>query len=60
MALKLPRKHSMPPDMNEAILIAETGFTMEQLDEIPEPVLERLLIYKGVKRVLEYGGEYEV
>ena len=50
----------MPPDMNEAILIAETGFTMEQLDEIPEPVLERLLIYKGVKRVLEYGGEYEV
>ena len=33
---------------------------MEQLEEMSEPVLERLLIYKGVKRVLEYGGAYEV
>ena len=57
--MKLPKKHSIPPEMNEAILIAETGFTLAELDEIPEPVLERLLLYKGVRNVLEYGGTYE-
>lgn len=58
MALKMPHKHLLPSEMTEAILVAETGFTPAELTDIPEPVLERLLIYRGVKNVLEYGGEY--
>ena len=57
--MKLPRKHDMPSEMNEAMLIAETGFTPDELSAMPEPVLARLLIYKGVKAVLEYGGSYD-
>jgi len=57
--MKLPRRHGIPSEMNEAILVAETGFTPDELSAIPEPVLARLLLYKGVKNVLEYGGSYD-
>lgn len=57
--MKLPKRHAVPPEMNEAILIAETGFTLSELDEIPQRDLERLILYKGVKNIIEYGGTFE-
>jgi hypothetical protein len=44
--------------MDEAMLVAETGFTPDELDAMPQPLLELLLIYKGVKAVTVNGGTY--
>lgn len=40
------------------MLIVETGFTPSELDEIPQALLERIIIYKCVKSVVVNGGTY--
>ena len=44
--------------MDEAMLVIETGFTPAELDEMPQALIERMLIYKGVKNVTVNGGTY--
>ena len=56
--MKLPHKHLAPSMMEEAILVVELGLTPDELDEIPESLLERICIYKGVKNVMINGGTY--
>lgn len=41
------------------MLITEIGFPPEVLDKMPQPLIERLLIYKGVKNVAMYGGNWQ-
>ena len=53
-----PARYLAPPMMDEAMLVVETGFTPIQLDEIPEALIQRMLIYTGVKQVTLYGGNY--
>jgi hypothetical protein len=44
--------------MNEAILIAELGFSPSVLDDMSEDLIQRILIYRGVKNVMLNGGSY--
>ena len=48
----------MPPEMEEPMLLVETGWSPEALGEMPQAVIENVLIYKNVKYVAENGGEY--
>jgi hypothetical protein len=45
--------------MEEAIIVAETGFPPEVLDRMGQGTIDRLLIYLGVKAVAENGGEWQ-
>ena len=45
--------------MEEAMLITEIGFPPQVIDEMGQPLIERLLIYKGVKNVTQNGGTWE-
>lgn len=45
--------------MEEAILVAETGFPPEVLDRMDQGIIDRLLIYRGVKGVAENGGDWQ-
>jgi len=49
----------LPPELEEAMLVIETGFPPQVIDEWPQPLIERLLIYKGVKNVARFGGEWQ-
>jgi hypothetical protein len=42
--------------MNDAILLVETGWSPEQLDNASEAQINRFLIYKSVKCVSQNGG----
>jgi len=59
LALKLPQKFAVPHDYKEAILVMELGFPPDVLDSIPEPLLEKMLVYRNVKNVAQFGGSYD-
>ena len=46
--------------MDEAILLVETGWTQEQLDNAPESLLNNMMVYKGIKNVMQNGGEMKL
>ena len=56
LSMKLPRTHQMPEGMNEAMLVIETGFSPDILDEMPQGLIERMLLYKNVRNAAQYGG----
>lgn len=47
----------MPPDMLDAHLLFETGWSPDELDNVSEERLARFVIYKNVRFVHENGGE---
>ena len=49
----------MPAEMREAILVVETGFSPEELDSFPQPVLERMMLYKEIKSIIAGGGTFD-
>jgi hypothetical protein len=49
----------MPVDMQEAILVVETGFSPDQLDTFPQATLERILLYKEIKNITMTGGAFD-
>ncbi len=46
----------MPPDMMDAHLLFETGWSPDVLDSVSEERLAFFLIYKNVRFVIENGG----
>ncbi len=57
--MKQPKRYLPPPGMDEAMLVMETGFTPDELNEMPDALVERMIIYMGVKQVTLYGGNYD-
>jgi len=55
----MPNRFISPPQLREAMLIVETGLPPEVLAEMPERLLGEIVIYKSVKNVAEYGGEWQ-
>jgi hypothetical protein len=45
--------------MEDAILIDETGFPPQVTDEWPAELVERLVVYKGVKNAAIYGVDWQ-
>jgi len=43
--------------MEDAILLVETGWTPEQLNNASENTLNYMMLYKGIKNVIINGGE---
>jgi hypothetical protein len=59
MAIGLPKGYSMPDEMEDAILLVETGWTPEQLDNASEKLINNFLLYKAIKQVLQNGGSLQ-
>ena len=57
--MKIPSRYRLPPELEEAMLIIETGFPPQVIDQWPQSLIERLLVYKGVKNVAQYGGDWQ-
>lgn len=45
--------------MEEAMLVTELGYPPQVIDEWPQALIDRMLIYKGVKNVAIYGGNWQ-
>jgi len=56
----MPIKYSLPSEMGEAILLVETGWTPEEIDNASENLLSNMLLYKAIKQVSQYGGELDL
>ena len=41
------------------MLVTETGLSPDVLGEISEPLLEEIIIYQGVKGVVQNGGNWQ-
>ena len=59
MAMRIPQKYRLPPEMEDAMLTEELGYPPEVFRMWPQAFIERLLIYKGVKHVATFGGEWQ-
>lgn len=57
--MKLPGRYRLPPEMEEAMLVTEIGLPPEQLNVLPQRLIDCILIYKGVKNVTENGGDWQ-
>ena len=44
----------------DANIVDITGWTFDQIDKCDSDRLRRLLIFKQVKHVAEFGGEFDV
>ena len=55
----MPDRYRVPPQIVEAMLVVETGFPSQVLGEMPERLIEEIMVYKGVKNVTEYGGNWQ-
>ena len=55
----MPQRYRVPPQLSEAMIVAELGFPPQVIDEWPESLVEEMLVYKGVKNVAEYGGNWQ-
>lgn len=55
----MPDRFPLPPEMEEAMLIEEIGFPPQVIDEMDQGTIDRILIYKGVKAVAQYGGNWQ-
>jgi len=45
--------------MEEAMLISEIGLPPQVIDEWPQSLIDRILVYKGVKGVTQFGGDWQ-
>lgn len=59
LALKMPSRYRLPPELEEAMIITEIGFPPQVINEWPQPLIEKILIYKGVKAVAQFGGDWQ-
>lgn len=52
----------MPPAAREACYIVETETrpSFEELENMPQSLVEKIIAYKMVKNVIQYGGELNV
>jgi len=41
------------------MLICEIGLPPQVLDELSQVLIDQIIIYKGVKNVAEYGGDWQ-
>jgi len=57
--MKIPSRFGLPPELEDAMIIEETGFPPQVTDEWPQSLIERLIVYKGVKNVVQYGGNWQ-
>ena len=57
--MKLPQKNRVPLELNEAMLVIELGFPPEVIDRMPDELINTMLIYKNVRHVAQYGGNYD-
>ncbi len=48
----------MPKEMGYAFLLAETGWSPDVLDNMPMDEVMKFLLYKKIKYIAEYGGEF--
>ena len=55
---KIPTRYQFPPQLEEAALLVETGWSPDVLGEVPEALVQEVIIYKNVKTVTENGGDY--
>jgi hypothetical protein len=55
----MPSRFRLPPEMEEALLICEIGLPPQIMDEWPQALIENIMIYKGVKNVAQYGGDWQ-
>ena len=46
--------------MEDPSLLAETGWSPEALDNIPQEILDLYLLYRAVKNVNENGGNLQL
>jgi hypothetical protein len=55
----MPTRFRLSPEMEEAMLVSELGFPPQVIAEWPQSFIECLAIYKGVKDVALYGGDWQ-
>jgi hypothetical protein len=46
--------------MEDAILLVETGWTQDVLDNAPESLLNNMMLYRAIKNVIQNGGELQI
>lgn len=56
----LSRGQSIPPEMVDAHLLFDTGWAPSELDQMPEERLQKYLLYKAVRSVVEHGGSLKL
>jgi hypothetical protein len=57
--MKIPGRYRLPPEMEEAMLVVELNVKPWELDRLPQTLIEKILIYRGVKNVATYGGTWQ-
>ncbi len=58
MALKMPKRYRLPECMEDAALMESLWpKTMEEINDMDEMLLRRLLLFRHVKDVAIYGGQ---
>jgi hypothetical protein len=58
MALKMPDRYQLPAEMEDAALMeALWPKPLEEINDMPEALLRRLLLFRRVKDVAMYGGK---
>jgi len=55
----MPSRFRIPPELEEAMLVTEISFPPEIIDGMSIDLIEEILIYKGVKGVVQNGGEWQ-
>jgi hypothetical protein len=45
--------------MEEAMLVSELAMTPSEIYKLPRELIEKILIYKGVKNVTANGGDWQ-
>jgi len=58
--MKIPKSYQVPPEMEEAMLVVETGFTPDELDKMPQSLIYKMIMYQNVREVAKSGGEYNI
>lgn len=59
LAFKMPGKYRPPLEMNEAMLVCELGLPPQVIADMDEGLIQRMLIYRGVKAATEHGGNWQ-
>lgn len=54
----MPSRYGIPPEMEDAALLVETGWAPDILDGVPVDRLAKYLLYKNIKDIAQFGGEY--
>lgn len=57
----MPRRYMLPTEMEDAALLdALWPRTMAEIDDMPEKLIQRLLLYRAVRNVATYGGDLKL